>query len=203
MMTKEQKKAENVQKHDEEKIVHQQKTDANIKTDLQKQQHKQQTNSASNVQPDPHAACKTQLEELQKQRDETTTLLQRLQADFENYKKRCHKDYENITKHANKQLIANLLPILDSFQLGLKNTANKENFVKGIELIYSQFYSALEAQGLRRIDALGKKFDPYKHEVLLQEKSDKEEEIVLEELQTGYMLGDTVLRYTKVKVATK
>lgn len=166
-------------------------------------EQKQQTNSASNVQPDQHAACKTQLEECTKHRDETTALLQRVQADFENYKKRCHKDYENITKNANKQLIANLLPILDSFQLGLKNIANKENFVKGIELIYSQFYSALEAQGLRRIDALGKKFDPYKHEVLLQEKSDKEEEIVLEELQTGYMLGDIVLRYTKVKVATK
>lgn len=193
-MIKQHKKEENVPPKED---VTPKENNANHK------EHKQQTNSASNVQPDQHAACKTQLEECTKHRDETTALLQRVQADFENYKKRCHKDYENITKNANKQLIANLLPILDSFQLGLKNIANKENFVKGIELIYSQFYSALEAQGLRRIDALGKKFDPYKHEVLLQEKSDKEEEIVLEELQTGYMLGDLVLRYTKVKVATK
>ncbi len=201
-MTKQQK-PDNAQKHEEQNQADKHKTDSNQKPDQLKQQQKQQSIPASNVQPDPHAACKTQLDECAKHRDETTALLQRLQADFENYKKRCHKDYETITKNANKQLIANLLPILDSFQLGLKNTANKENFIKGIELIYSQFYSALEAQGLRRIDALGKKFDPYKHEVLLQEKSAKEEEIVLEELQTGYMLGDTVLRYTKVKVATK
>ncbi|MBI2136258.1 nucleotide exchange factor GrpE [Candidatus Woesearchaeota archaeon] len=154
-------------------------------------------------QLDQHAACKTKLEECTKHRDETTALLQRVQADFENYKKRCHKDYENITKNACRNLIANLLPILDSFQLALKNTNNQENFIKGIELIYSQFYSALEQQGLKKIEAIGKKFDPYKHEVLLQEKSEKEEETVLEELQTGYMLGDTVLRYTKVKVATK
>ncbi len=166
-------------------------------------EQKQQTTPTSNVQPNTDVACKKQLDECTKHRDETTALLQRVQADFENYKKRCHKDYENITKNACRNLIANLLPILDSFQIALKNTDNQENFIKGIELIYCQLYNALEAQGLRRIDALGKKFDPYKHEVLLQEKSDKEEEIVLEELQAGYMLGDTVLRHTKVKVATK
>jgi len=200
-MTKQEKQG-NAQKHDEQKEPHQQKTDFNLKEN-QQQQHKQQTIPADNAQPGPHAIYKTQLDECTKHRDETTALLQRLQADFENYKKRCHKDYETITKNANKQLVANLLPILDSFQLALKSTTNQENFIKGIELIYSQFYSALEAQGVRKIEALGKKFDPYKHEVLLQEKSEKGEDIILEELQAGYMLGDAVLRYSKVKVATK
>ncbi|MBS3157878.1 nucleotide exchange factor GrpE [Candidatus Woesearchaeota archaeon] len=196
-MTKQQKE-NTAQKNEEQKEPHQQKTDFNPKAD-QQQQHKQQTTPAHNTQPE----TKTPLDECKKHLDETTALLQRVQADFENYKKRCHKDYETITKNANKQLIANLLPILDSFQFALKSTTNQENFIKGIELIYSQFYSALETQGVRKIEAVGKKFDPYKHEVLLQEKSEKGEDIILEELQAGYMLGDVVLRYSKVKVATK
>lgn len=148
-------------------------------------------------------AANAHLELAGKAKDEVTALLQRVQADFENYKKRSKKDYELITKNANSKLIASLLPILDSFQLALKNTGNHETFVKGVELIYSQLYSAFEQQGLRKIEAVGKKFDPYKHEVLLQEKSDMEEDTVLEELQAGYMLGEAVLRYSKVKVATK
>ena len=148
-------------------------------------------------------AANAHLELAGKAKDEVTALLQRVQADFENYKKRSKKDYELITKNANSKLIASLLPILDSFQLALKNTGNHETFVKGVELIYSQLYSAFEQQGLRKIEAVGKKFDPYKHEVLLQEKSDMEEDTILEELQAGYMLGEAVLRYSKVKVATK
>ena len=70
-------------------------------------------------------------------------------------------------------------------------------------MVYAQFFSALEAEGLRPIQAQGKKFDPYYHEVMLRQKSDKEDGIVLEELQKGYMLQDKVLRYSKVKVSEK
>ncbi|MBI2664344.1 nucleotide exchange factor GrpE [Candidatus Woesearchaeota archaeon] len=124
--------------------------------------------------------------------------LQRLQAEFENFKKRIEKENEAFRKHAAAEVVKKLLPILDSFEQALKNTADSEKFVKGTELVYAQLYSALEDMGLKKIDALGKPCDPYRHEVLLQEDSDKDG-IVLEELQAGYMLNDDVLRCSKVK----
>ena len=106
-------------------------------------------------------------------------------------------------KYANAGLICKLLPVLDSFEMALKNTIDKEKFVKGIELIYSQFYQLLEDEGLRPIETAGKMCDPYLHEVLLTEECDKEDDCILEQLQKGYMLGSKVLRHSKVKVAKK
>jgi len=144
---------------------------------------------------------KSEIEKQKEQISELTDSLQRLQAEFENYKKRTDREKQEFLKYAEANIISGLLPILDSFELALKNTSNKEDFTKGVEMIFSQLYSLLEKQGLKPIEA--KKFDPYKHEVLLQEKSDKEEGAILEELQKGYMLNDKVLRPTKVKVAKK
>lgn len=134
---------------------------------------------------------------------ELTETLQRLQAEFENYKKRIDKEKGEFVKYSKHEVIAKILPILDSFELAIKNAKNNPNFLKGVELIFSQLYSTLESEGLRPIESLGKKFDPYKHEVLMQEASDKEEDVVLEELQKGYMLNDKVLRHSKVKVSKK
>jgi molecular chaperone GrpE len=94
-----------------------------------------------------------------------------------------------------------LLPIVDSFEIALKNTENREKFVDGVNLIYTQLYSMLESQGLRPIKAVGEKFDPYKHEVLIKEGSDKPDGTVLDEMQKGYMFKDRVLRFSKVKVS--
>ena len=135
--------------------------------------------------------------------DELTETLQRLQAEFENYKKRADKEKEEFVKYAKAELIAKLLPSLDTFEIALKNTKDHEKFVKGMEMVFAQLYSALEAEGLRPIQAQGKKFDPYYHEVMLKQKSEKEEGIVLEELQKGYMFKDKVLRYSKVKISEK
>ncbi len=134
---------------------------------------------------------------------ELTDSLQRLQAEFENYKKRTEKEKEDFVKYAKADLIAKLLPTLDSFEIALKNTTDNEKFVKGIELIFAQLYSLLESEGIRPIKADGEKFDPFKHEVLMKEASDKEEDMILEELQKGYMLNAKVLRHSKVKVSKK
>ncbi|MBS3133029.1 nucleotide exchange factor GrpE [Candidatus Woesearchaeota archaeon] len=141
-------------------------------------------------------------EELKKKADDYKDALQRLQAEFENYKKRCEKENAAFRKYANAELVKSMLPLLDSFEMALKNTADKEKFVKGVELIYAQLYSMLEDYGLKRIEANGKQFDPYKHEVLLQEESEKDG-VVLEELQKGYLLDDAVIRHSKVKVGKK
>lgn len=133
---------------------------------------------------------------------ELTETLQRLQAEFENYKKYVEKSKADFIGYAKAAIIEELLPILDSFELALRNTTDKEKFVKGVELIYSQLYSMLEKEGLKKIDTEGK-FNHNMHEVLLKEESDKEEDTILEELQKGYVLGGKVLRYSKVKVSKK
>ena len=125
--------------------------------------------------------------------------LKRLQAEFENYKKRCDKENADFVKYANEKFITDILPVLDSFKLSLRGTPNLEDFKKGVELIYAQFISILEKQGLRIIDSVGTKFDPYKHEVLLVEESNKDD-LILEELQKGYMLNDKIIRHSKVKI---
>lgn len=145
----------------------------------------------------------TQIEDKTKQIEELTETLKRLQAEFENYKKRTEKEKEEFVRYAKAAMIAKLLPLLDTFEIALKNTTDHEKFVKGMEMVFAQFFSVLEAEGLRPIQAQGKKFDPYYHEVMLKQESDKEEGIVLEELQKGYMFKDKVLRYSKVKVSEK
>ena len=141
-------------------------------------------------------------EEKQKN-EELTESLQRLQAEFENYRKRIEKEKEEFVKYAKADLIEKLLPILDSFESAFKNTKDKDKFIKGTELIFAQLCSLLQSEGLRQIKAVGEKLDPYRHEVLLKQESEKEDDIILEELQKGYMLNDKVLRHSKVKVSKK
>ena len=120
--------------------------------------------------------------------------LQRLQAEFDNYRKRTEKEKQEILKSANKDLIIKLLNILDNFELALKHTNNE-----GIKMIYSELYSILEKQGLISIKAQGK-FNPELHEVLIQEEG-KKDGIILEELQKGYTLNDKLIRASKVKIS--
>ena len=127
-------------------------------------------------------------------------MLQRLQAEFENYKKRASKEQEQQTQKERHSILVSLLPLVDGFELALQNTDDPEAFKKGIELLYVQLHTLLEQQGVRKIEALGKPLDPFKHEVVMKEKG-KEDNIVVEELQCGYQLGDAVIRHSKVKVS--
>ena len=145
---------------------------------------------------------KKRLEEKNKQIDELTDTLKRLQAEFENYRKRVDKEKTEFAKYAHAGIIAKILPALDSFEMALKHTNEPQKFISGMKLIYAQLHSALEADGLRTIKTDGEKFDPYRHEVLMQAESDKDDTI-LEEFQKGYMLGDSVLRHSKVKIGKK
>jgi molecular chaperone GrpE len=143
-------------------------------------------------------------QELLKKEEELKDMIntsQRLQAEFDNYRKRIDKEYESMKSFACEDLIMELLDVLDNFERAMMSKEHKE-FTKGIELIYAQFYELMEQQGLKKISTDGK-FDPYKHEVLLTEKSDKESGTILEELQSGYLLGDKIIRHAKVKIAKK
>jgi molecular chaperone GrpE len=144
---------------------------------------------------------KKEKSEEQEKIEELTDILKRLQAEFENYKKRVAKESSEFIRCASADLIKKLLPVLDSFEQAIKNKESKE-FVKGVELIFAQLSSVLAEAGLKKIECEGKCFDPYCHEVLLQEESDKDG-IVLEELQKGYAVYGNVIRTAKVKVGKK
>src|SRR3989344_8193134 len=114
---------------------------------------------------------KKQLEEKSSKIEELTDTLKRLQAEFENYKKWNAKEKTEFAKYANADVMAQMLPVLDSFEIALKNMSDKDKFIEGMKMIYAQFHSILEAEGLRPIKSVGEKFDAYKHEVLLKEES--------------------------------
>ena len=139
----------------------------------------------------------------QSQIEELTNDLKRVQAEFENYKKRTDKENAKLCDYSKADLIKKLLTVLDSFEMALNNTEDHKEFVKGVELIYSQLYTMMKDEGLQYIDTKGKKFDPYFHEVMLSEKSEAEEDSILEELQKGYKFKELMLRHSKVKVAKK
>ncbi len=145
----------------------------------------------------------TQIEDKIKQIEELTDTLKRLQAEFENYRKRIEKEKAEFMEYASAGIIANLLPVLDTFEIAFKNTSDKEKFVEGMKMVYALLHTMLEAEGLKPIKALGEKFDPYRHEVLMKEKSEEPEDTILEEFQKGYMLNNKVIRHSKVKVSGK
>ena len=133
-----------------------------------------------------------------------TNTLKRLQAEFENFKKRTEKDNVSFLKNANASLIKDILPVLDSFELAIKNNHESpevNQYKKGLELIYGQLLSILEDKGLRPIITKDQKFDPFKHEVVMVKESEKADDIILQEFQKGYMLNDIVIRHSKIMIA--
>ena len=132
--------------------------------------------------------------------------LQRLAADYENYRKRVEKEREDFVKFSKEDLIYELLPILDNFEMALhhvKNTTELRKIIEGIELVERQFYSVLKKEGLQVIETKEKKFDPHIHEAIIHEETDRYPEgVIIEELRKGYTLGGKVIRPAQVRVAT-
>ena len=158
-----------------------------------KQAPKKQTKGKTSI--------KKQLGEETKKVNEYLDHLQRLQAEFDNYRKKAEQERQGIMKQANHGLIQKFLGILDSFESAFKNRKEDDEFAKGMKLVFLEIYLTLEKEGLKKIDCLGKKFDPKLHEVMLQEESKEEEGTIIEELQKGYMLNDRVIRFSKVKTS--
>ena len=155
---------------------------------------------------DAASSVSTESSELQKLRVERDTLidrLARLQAEFENARKRTAREQQDFREYAVTDAIKTLLPTLDSFERALQTgTAEKPEFRSGIELIYKQLQDALQKLGLRAIPAKGEPFDPHLHEAIeMVETTNVPDHQVLEELQRGYKLKDRLLRPSMVKVA--
>jgi len=131
--------------------------------------------------------------------------LKRLQADFENYKKRQEKKKKEFIEFANEELINKLLSIVDNLERALESTKNEnsiEAISQGINNILKEFYNILNKEGVRAIKSINHKFDPYKHEAIMSFETDKyPEDTVTEEFRKGYYIKSKVLRPAMVKVA--
>jgi molecular chaperone GrpE len=130
--------------------------------------------------------------------------IQRLQADFDNFRKQGEKQKQDLIRYANEGLIVKFLDIYEDMERALENSSNEEELREGLELIYSKMKNALEKEGVEEIPAVGEKFDPFKHEALLTVDSpDHENNEIVDELMKGYTLKDKVIKYSKVRVCKK
>jgi molecular chaperone GrpE len=140
---------------------------------------------------------------LQSERDELVDTTRRLQADFENYRKRVLREQTAVIERATEALIEQLLPVLDNFELAVRSIEGDEveleKVRKGIELVFAELTAILEKSGLQRIDAHGASFDPNEHEAVMQDDGDGEP-VVGEVFRPGWKLKGRVLRPAMVKV---
>jgi molecular chaperone GrpE len=145
-----------------------------------------------------------QIEDLQKEKDELFGKLQRVSADYINFQKRTTKQIADTVAYEKEKIIKTLLPALDNFEHTLQNAQSAENtgiLIKGIRIVYDQILGILKSHGVEHIKALGEKFDPALHEVIMQKaEPEREENIVLEEFQKGYKLNGRVIRPSRVIV---
>jgi molecular chaperone GrpE len=156
---------------------------------------------------DEAARVITDIDTLQRERDDLLEMSQRLQADFENYRKRVLREQTMLVERASEGLVEQLLPVLDSFELALANLPgpNAEEsddtggVRKGIELVHAELLGVLERAGLEPIRALGAPFDPNEHEAVMHDDGDGEPKVG-DVLRTGWRLKGRVLRPAMVKV---
>ena len=163
--------------------------------------------TSDSIQTSTKKELQEKVENLQKELGEKIKLVEErlnqlkyLQADFDNYRKNFEKEKEKIIELANENLMKELLVVVDDLERALQSIENERN-KEGLIMLHKNLVKALENHGLKKIEALGKKFDPHHHEALLTVKSEKEEGMVVEELQPGYMLKSKIIRHSKVKVA--
>jgi molecular chaperone GrpE len=145
-----------------------------------------------------------ELQQLKDERDILLDRMARMQADFENARKRAAREQQDFREYASADTIKALLPILDSFERALQASATEKSDLRsGIELIYKQLLDTLMKLGLRPIPAKGEPFDPRLHEAIeVVETTSVPDHQVLEELQRGYKFKDRLLRPAMVRVAS-
>jgi molecular chaperone GrpE len=144
----------------------------------------------------------SEIDKVKAERDALLDRLARLQAEFDNARKRGVREQQEFREFAAADVIRNFLPILDSFERALKAGGDAGDFRNGVELIYRQFQDALQKSGVQPIVALGQAFDPRVHEAIeMVDTTEVPDHHVLDELQRGYKYKDRLLRPAMVRVA--
>lgn len=175
----------NEQINEEQKINEAEKTESN------------ETNLTENYEEKINA--------LQQEINQYKELAMRKAAEFENYKRRTENDQLNLLKYAAESLIIKLLPTIDDLERSLSHMNEETDVQKikeGVQLIYNKFLKTLDDQGVKKIESIGKPFDVEFHEALMQRADDSvPQHTVIDELETGYMYKDRVIRHAKVIVS--
>ena len=157
-------------------------------------------------------ATRSELKRVEAENVELKDQLTRRQADFENYRKRVERERSETYNRVNADVATKLLPVLDNLKRALEAESSVESsesdefrhFLSGVDLIYKQLNGVLEAMGVKPVPAVGEQFDPHIHEAVVTEATDDyEPDTVMQEMVTGYRLGDKLIRPALVKVATK
>lgn len=167
-------------------------------------EEKQKKSSAKkislNLKPE-HAKRKLKTEPSKK---DYLIMAQKIQADFENYKKRVQQEREEFAGFANTGLLLQILPIIDNFRLATKHLPEdlkNNNWAQGVLHIEKQLEQVVADEGITKIESTGKMFDSYLHEAVEEVESAEKEGIIIEEILKGYKLKDKVIRHAKVKVS--
>lgn len=132
--------------------------------------------------------------------------LQRIQADFINFKRRAEEDKLRYTRLGRESAVMALLPVVDNFERSFQHIPEQiaqDDWVSGIKAVAKQLVGALKSLGVERIDCVGKEFDPNLHEAIQMDESKGKKEVVVEELQPGYIMDGEVIRHAMVKVGRK
>lgn len=152
-------------------------------------------------------ALQQELDEKDQRLQETIAQLQRLQADFDNYKKRVARERDEQIRRAENEILLEILPVYDSFDRAFhayERDGDEQAFIEGMERVVAQFRDALASQDVHPIDAEGQTFDPSRHEALMSAETDEHPpNTVLEAFERGYVRGDDLLRPSRVKVSRK
>jgi molecular chaperone GrpE len=157
--------------------------------------------------PEEPQDLQLQLDLEKKRSQDYLTHIQYLQADFENLRKRCDRQIQQVSQYSNERLIIQLLEVMDELELAIKNAqtnANTETLVDGVQLTLKRLRKVLEQEGVSPIEAEGKPFDPSKHNAIAAiERPDIEGCVIVEEVRKGYMMKEKVIRPSIVKVSVK
>lgn len=135
--------------------------------------------------------------------EELTLALQRERADAVNIRRRHEEEIASLRSRVKAGVIRDLLPVIDNFERALKHVPKDlagNDYIKGVQGVVKQFEKTLQQMGVERIKTVGEPFDPHLHEAVSIEEGDGDHEVVSEELQAGYRLGDDVIRHAMVKV---
>lgn len=166
----------------------------------------EETVQEETVTEETKESCETEVieeaEPEKKAADENFERLQRLMAEFDNYRKRTEREKQNIYDLAVSSTLTELLGTVDNLERALKQESADKSFYEGVSMIYKQLMSTLEKLNVTPITAVGEVFNPDYHNAVLHINDDSlEENIVVEELQKGYLYKEKVIRYSMVKVA--
>ena len=157
-------------------------------------------------------ATRAELKRVEAENAELKDRLARRQADFENYRKRVERERSETYNRVVADITTKLLPVLDNLKRALEAEASVEaaesdefrHFLSGVDLIYKQLNGVIEALGVKPVAAVGEQFNPHVHEAVVTEATDDyEPDTVMQEIVTGYRLGDKLIRPALVKVATR